>query len=208
MRSKYRKYHPDIKEMIIETRNPNLFPELNIPRTTALYWIKNAGKVRKKTAFKESKDKQKNAVANKLKQERYKTYLLSEVIRHDLKNQKRKGREKIVELFDIGKKEYGISYAELCRLIGIHVATLKQWRIDIHGCSYHFKKCETLTTNDLMESEKNQILKLLRDRKFAHFSLKSLCYYAKREGIVFASVSTCYKNMKLYQIMRKERLIF
>jgi len=53
-----------------------------------------------------------------------------------------------------------------------------------------------------MESEKNQLLKLLRDRKFAHFSLKSLCYYAKREGLVFASVSTWYKYMKLYQIKR------
>tara|TARA_Y100000296_G_C5164796_1_gene253939 strand:+ start:1871 stop:2110 length:240 start_codon:yes stop_codon:yes gene_type:complete len=55
VRSNYRKYHPDIKEMIIETRNPNLFPELNIPRTTALYWIKNAGKVRKKSALKKVK---------------------------------------------------------------------------------------------------------------------------------------------------------
>ncbi len=112
-------------------------------------------------------------MANKLKQERYKTYLLSEVLKNDLKNQKRKGREKIVELFDIGKKEYGIGYAELCRLIGIHVATFKQWRIDIHGCSYNFKKCETVTTNDLMESEKNQIFKLLRDHKFTHCYLKA-----------------------------------
>lgn len=40
--SKYIKYDSDIKKMIIETRNPNLYPELNIPRTITLYWIEKA----------------------------------------------------------------------------------------------------------------------------------------------------------------------
>ena len=38
----YRKYDDSIKEMIIKSGNPNLFPELNIPRTTAMYWIRNS----------------------------------------------------------------------------------------------------------------------------------------------------------------------
>ena len=35
----YRKYDPMVKKMIIETGNRNLFPELNIPRTTINYWL-------------------------------------------------------------------------------------------------------------------------------------------------------------------------
>lgn len=36
---KYINHDPRVMQMVIRTRNPNLFPDLNIPRTTALYWI-------------------------------------------------------------------------------------------------------------------------------------------------------------------------
>lgn len=38
----YKKYDPLVQKMIIETQNPNLFPELSIPRSTALYWIRKS----------------------------------------------------------------------------------------------------------------------------------------------------------------------
>ncbi|MBT7608325.1 MAG: hypothetical protein HN576_01120 [Bacteriovoracaceae bacterium] len=39
----FRKYDDSIKSRIIKSGNPNLFPELKIPRMmTALYWIKKA----------------------------------------------------------------------------------------------------------------------------------------------------------------------
>ena len=38
----YKKYDPWVKQMIAESRNVNFFPELAIPRTTAIYWINNA----------------------------------------------------------------------------------------------------------------------------------------------------------------------
>jgi hypothetical protein len=41
----YRKYDLRVKRMIIASKNPNLFPELKIPRTTALYWIKNGSEI-------------------------------------------------------------------------------------------------------------------------------------------------------------------
>ena len=37
----YRHYDHRIKLMIHKTKNPNLFPELDIPWSTALTWIKN-----------------------------------------------------------------------------------------------------------------------------------------------------------------------
>jgi len=41
----YKKYDPMIKKMIVETRNPKLFPEYNIPRSTALYWINQSKEI-------------------------------------------------------------------------------------------------------------------------------------------------------------------
>lgn len=40
-----KKYDPMIKQMITESGQPNLFPELSIPRTTALYWISKSKEV-------------------------------------------------------------------------------------------------------------------------------------------------------------------
>ena len=36
----YWRYDSSVKNAIVQSRNLNLFPELNIPRTTAFYWIK------------------------------------------------------------------------------------------------------------------------------------------------------------------------
>ena len=37
---KYRTYDHRLKRLIADSRNPTLFPELQIPRTTAMGWIK------------------------------------------------------------------------------------------------------------------------------------------------------------------------
>lgn len=199
---KYRRYSEDVKDLIIRTRNPNLFPELGIPRTTALYWIERSGKTRKLSAAKSTRDSQILRVANELNKETYKLSVLSKVLREDLRNKGREGRKAIVDMIDKGKAEYGINYTQFCRILGIHVATLKDWRIDIHGCNWKFKKCEVITTNNLLDREKETILRLLRDERFRHYSLKSLCYYGKRHRLVYASVTTWYKYMKLNGIDR------
>ncbi len=36
---KYKKYDPEVKAMVSMTARPDLFPEMNIPKMTALYWI-------------------------------------------------------------------------------------------------------------------------------------------------------------------------
>lgn len=40
-----RTYPEHVKFKIAETRNPNFFPDLNIPRSTACYWIKKSNQI-------------------------------------------------------------------------------------------------------------------------------------------------------------------
>jgi hypothetical protein len=47
MSKQYRKYDSSIQEAVILSGNTNLFPHLNIPRSTALSWIRNSKKKRK-----------------------------------------------------------------------------------------------------------------------------------------------------------------
>ena len=39
--ARYRVYDHRIKQAIARTKNPNLFPELNIPRSSAMTWIRD-----------------------------------------------------------------------------------------------------------------------------------------------------------------------
>lgn len=43
---KYRHYPDAVKLEVAKANNPYHFPELEIPRTTALYWIKNSRKTK------------------------------------------------------------------------------------------------------------------------------------------------------------------
>jgi hypothetical protein len=63
----YRKYDPMVKKLIIETGNKNLFPDLNIPRTTINYWLKQS----KEPTIKETNDVLEQAVKS-FKKENYK----------------------------------------------------------------------------------------------------------------------------------------
>ena len=104
--SGYTKYDDSIKEMIIKSGNTNLFPELNIPRTTALYWIRSAkkkvriGEIDINIALKDKIEK----LEKDLQIERAKNMFLSELLRQ-LKGIRavynlKKNREKIIDLID------------------------------------------------------------------------------------------------------------
>lgn len=81
MKKQYRKYSDEIKEIIIRTGNPNAFPELNIPRSTALYWIRHS---KKKVSIEDKRINSANKreiedLKNKLAKERAKVCFLKEV---------------------------------------------------------------------------------------------------------------------------------
>lgn len=82
MKRSYRKYDDSVINMIIETRNPNLFPELKIPRTTALYWINHS---KKKISLNDSQTPDYKRIVNQAKKElvneRTKRIFLEEVLK-------------------------------------------------------------------------------------------------------------------------------
>ena len=39
-RGKYKSYSSEVKAAIVSSRNPNLFPNLSIPKSTAQHWIR------------------------------------------------------------------------------------------------------------------------------------------------------------------------
>lgn len=201
--SNYRKYDDQIKEMVIKSNNPYLFPELKIPRTTALYWIR---KSKKKIRLEELNyndaliDKIKK-LETELKNEKLKNLFSTEVSRilskdkHlSLRNNKKDVVEAIIKYNDV------LSISEMCRLIGMGINSFYRYKIDVFGCEkVGYKKCKILAPNQLTFLEQEKIYNLVRDKTLKYLSIKGLQYYAFREGILSCSYESWRKYVKEFR---------
>ena len=179
----YRKFDDEIKEMVIKSGNPDLFPELNIPRSTALYWIRSSKKrIRLKNLNLDDalKDKIEQLEAE-LQIEKAKVLFLKTFIknlngwREFLQNKKNK--EVIVE--QVLKFCSWIPKAQLCDLIGIKTNSFHRMKVEVKACiRIGLKKCKILSANQLTFREQEKIYNLARDPRLSHMSIKGLQYYA------------------------------
>jgi hypothetical protein len=202
----YRKYDPMIKRMVVESGNRNLFPELNIPRTTINYWLKES----------KSKDSYpKNHIYEEaLKKERKEVYELKaqNLLLHgclkkvlltnnfDVKN--KESRKFVVEIVEEFKSL--IPIRQILRIINISPSNYYRWKTEVLGCTFQTSnKCTVTRANQLTFEEQRLLIKLAKSKQFRKFSTISLMYYCKRKGILNCSVQTWYRYLKLNGIKRK-----
>ncbi|MBC7429451.1 MAG: hypothetical protein H7336_12610 [Bacteriovorax sp.] len=133
----YKKYDPMIKKMIIETKNPNLFPEYNIPRSTALYWINQSKEISSNFVKSNEHDEFQNFKKEifKLKVEKK---LLQKILTKTLELSSFqsllgiKEKEYIVKLID--EISSVLSIIESSKVIGITPSHYYRWRSEVYGC--------------------------------------------------------------------------
>ncbi len=202
---RYRTYDPRVKQMIISSGNPNLFPDLKIPRTTALYWIhrrKDSGeKPARFEAFSETDILRRENFKLKAKK-----LFLKEIIqagfgvelRNSLKGKER--REKIVNLIESFQDILILS--EMLTTLGISFSTYYRYRSEIRGCPISQNKCDSSYGRSLSHKDQQKMIDLALDKRFAHFSTRSLAYYAQREGFLSCGIDSWYKYLKLNKIQR------
>ena len=152
--SEYKKYDDSTQELVVRSGNPKLFPELNIPRTTALYWIRRA---KKKVKVKDCNlDKALTEKINRLEKEleieRARNLFLSYVIKNLYGLQKiynhKKNRENIV--FAIEKFKKWLPITSLCRGIGMSCDKYYRLRVEIKGGpKISFNKCRIMAANQI-----------------------------------------------------------
>lgn len=200
----YRKYDDQIIKMIIDSGNPNLFPHLKIPRTTALYWITKA---KKKIGLQDTKyddallDKIKK-LEKELERERIKNLFLIGVIRKIIGFKKllsdKRNREIIVD--QILNYSKWISKNELCRTIGIMPNTFFRFKVETKGCErIGLKKCKIMAANQITFLEQQKIYELVNDNQLKHLSIKGLQLYAQRKNIVMCGYDSWIKYTKEFR---------
>lgn len=204
----YKKYDSDIKKMIIDSRNPNLFPELRIPRTTALYWINHS----KEAHLSKMKLTGKEEYLN-LKKELYRLKaereLLIRLLQKVMEGTNLDGllfknkKEFIVKLID--EMRGVLPTTNAIKLIGIGIAQYYRWRIEVYGCEVTNKICESGRPNQLSKLEQEKLIQLATTKRFAHMSVKSLMYYAQREGILYCGYDSWLRYIKINRVVRPQK---
>lgn len=204
----YKNYDPMVKKMIIESGNINLFPELNIPRSTALYWIRKS----KSPAVALGRQKIENGLITELKGENFKVKAMNLVLKKLLREAfgssdlesllGRDKKKKIVEIVEEMKDLLPIT--EILRLLKITPSMYYRYRAEIEGCKMTKKYCDSNRPNQLSKKEQAILVSLARDKKLAHLSVRSLMYYAQRERILFCGIDSWYKYLKLNRVEREK----
>ena len=172
----YKKYDPAIKQLIIQSGKPDLFPDLNISRTTALYWIHK------------SKDKTlinrpgiyEDEVQN-LKKQIYHQKAINLLLERILQDAFKMGdfhacfgrdtRRKVVEIVEEMKGL--ISIREIIKILSVSQSSYYRYRTEVLGCARSKRNCDPIRPNQLSRSEQEQMSQLAVDPKLAHLSIKS-----------------------------------
>lgn len=203
----YRIYDPLIKRMIIESGNRNLFPDLNIPRTTINYWLKSS-----KEGLSSFKNYGYEFCIKKLKEEVFelkaKNMLVTQCLKRLTKElgaydkNTKENRKFVIEIID-SFREF-LPLREIILTVGISQTTYYRQRVELNGCTFHnLKKCKPSVANQLTHEEQEKLVKYATDVNFRKFSTVSLMHYCKRKNLLQASLHSWRKYLILYGVDRK-----
>jgi len=213
---KYKKYDLAVKTAISETGRPDLFPEMAIPRMTALYWIKQGFESRDPVLgglTRAMNDLQRERDENfaQVREQRALMWLLHEVFqilgfkirwKHIDSGE---AKAKLLKTIELAMEAAG---RDRClEEIGLSLSRYKRWRRERRICGFTGQTpCPKWVANQLTQDEVKKMREFVTSKEFAHFPIRSLHYYAKREGSLFCSYSTWRKYIDQYNWKRPRRV--
>ena len=206
-----RTYDHRVRNAIAKSGNPSLFPELNIPRTTAQQWIRE-GEKEVVTTHQFTKTESELVIElenlkKELAQAKTKLALMSvalmvsgfrlqyiRIASADLK-------EKLLDA--IAKTVAVLSLKEALETIGLSMARYRSWSKRKIQCRLSDEvSCPKLTPTKITTKERRIIGSLVTSKKYIHFSIPSLALFAKRRGLVFASLTVWYRTVREFSLRR------
>lgn len=197
----YKKYDQVVKDIIIKTQNPNALPQLNIPRTTALYWIRNSKKkIRNNFEIKDIYQKEISDLKNQLIEERAKTNFLKTVLGY-YKNKPTDRTALIIK--ELYKHKKWLSISSMCNLIGFNEKIYYKSRR-----SKKYYNFQQIRPNQLTTHEQRKLISVASSKKLEHLSIKQLQLYSFRHNILHCHYDTWRKYILIYDIQRKHKIHF
>jgi len=206
---RYRVYDHRLKQAVFRSRNPYLFPELAIPRSTALGWIKRGvpevvtteeldlGKTELLVRCQDLKRERNLAMSTqKLTSFTFKLFGLQIQFKR-----LPRGDDKVLLLTAVKSAANALGLSAALHAIGLSAARFAAWSRKQRECDLDdYESCPKTSPTKLLPSERQTIRKYAGDKKLAHLSTTSLSWLAMRRGELFASASTWCK------LVRREKL--
>lgn len=197
----YKKYDQSIIDTVIKTQNIHVFPELKIPRTTALYWINQSkNRVKPKRTIMDKKKQQIDHYQEILRIENIKILFLRAIcLIYTKRFSKNEENEKVIEVISNYKRTLSINL--MCKLIQFNDKLYYQHLNKAQQISYTQKK-----SNQLTKKEQTILIELSKSEKLKHLSVKQLQLHAFRENLLHCHYDTWRRYINLFYPERK-RLI-
>ena len=200
-----RSYDHRIREAICETRDPDLFPELQIPSSTIRCWL-HRGAVDVETAEVLEDDRLKLLTEYRELQRRvaFLGAMVGVLVALIRVSKSRLDFERIpdanskrVILRAIDRSKKAMPMTASLRLAGISASRYHSWCRAQEGCDLVDQpSCPRVMPSRLTSDEVAIIETMVRRRDYRFMSVRALALYAQRVGMVFASPTTWYRLIR------------
>ena len=206
----YRKYPEAIRLQIIRAKNPYLFPELKIPRTTANYWIRSSAEAPPPVSTEEDLlEKRVRSLTTEIGALKSLTALVEKVrvlAPSGFKDARIPSKPIRKQIIDAVLNAVKLNKVSVClRLVGLSKSTYSRWVAEFFLCESLNKICFQRRPQQLRLDEIKTMERLVTSKKYSHFSISSLCLWAKREGLLVCSVDSWYKYLRIFGWIRPRR---
>jgi len=198
------------------TGRPDLFPHLNIPRMTALHWVRNgfddlSDPILESMigAINDSKVEMTEGLRSLAEKESIIALLLEtyKVLGFQIRWKHIDSSERKSKLLDAIESAMKSARRDVClSTLGLSLSRYKRWRRERRGCGVTgVKSCPRGNANQLTSNEIQVMRNLVTAKEFSHFPIRSLHFYAKREGLLVCSYSTWRKYIDHFKWKRPRK---
>ncbi len=200
-----RAYDHRIREHVYWTRNPNLFPELRIPRSTTASWLRRGSPavvschphlddvtcLRERIQKLETRMRRLAAVVSIQR-------ALLRVSGFSLENARLPaGPAKATILRVVTRARSALPLVGILRILRLSPARYHRWTRAEPECGLDDRSsCPRTSPTRLTPEEVSAIKEMVTSNQYRHMPLHTLARYAQRVGEVFASVSTWSKLVR------------
>ena len=200
-----RTYDHRIREHICRTRNPSLFPELRIPRSTTTSWLRRPlpsvvscqRQLEDVAVLRERIHKLETRVGRLAAVVSIQRALLR-VSGFSLDNARLPtGAAKVTVLRAVARARNALPLGSILRVLGLSPARYRAWKRAEPECGLDDRSsCPRTSPAQLTPEEVSTIKDMVTGETYRHMPMATLARHAQRIGKVFASVSTWSKLVR------------
>ena len=211
MARKVQRYDHRIRNMIVKSGNPNLFPKLQIPKSTVRDWFRK-GPADVITVLELDLDQEDLLLkVQHLESQLAKAEVQATLITKTIKilgfelQYRRLPKAEVKEqiLLALAEASKVVPLVTCLTWIGLSAARYYAWVKRSAQCMLEdLSSCPKLSPQRLTQKEVATIKEYVQSEEYAHFSILALCWFAKKAGSVFASPATWSKIVKKFKLRR------